>query len=127
MESGSHHPRRHGARRRRWFAVGSLPAIGIALILITGCGPTPRVARAHRVAIRAMRYEPAVVVAAPGDTVRWTNLDLVPHTVTAGAGAFDSGSLPPDSSWAMVLGRGGDRDYACLYHPGMKGSVVVGP
>ena len=96
------------------------------LIVIAGCGHAPRRARAtHRVTIRAMRFEPAVLRVAPGDTVRWTNLDLVPHTVTSRSRAHDSGNLPPDSSWALVLGRNGVVDYSCLYHPGMKGSVVA--
>ena len=78
-------------------------ALGAALILIAGCESAPAPAVAHHVAIRAMRFEPAVLHVAVGDTVRWTNLDLVPHTVTSQAGAFDSGNLPPDSSWAVVV------------------------
>lgn len=74
-----------------------------------------------------MRYEPAVIRVAPGDTVRWTNLDLVPHTVTSPSRALDSGNLPPDSSWTLVIGQDGVLGYSCLYHPGMKGSVVAAP
>jgi plastocyanin len=108
------------------LAGGSIAALGVALILISGCGTGPgRAGATHRVVIRAMRFEPAVLHAAPGDTVRWTNLDLVPHTVTSLSLACDSGNLPPDSSWAVVLGHSGVMDYSCLYHPGMKGSVVA--
>lgn len=116
------------SRRRAPLAGGAITAIGVALLLMSGCETAPSQARAtHRVAIRTMRYEPAVLRVAPGDTVRWTNLDLVPHTVTSLSRAFDSGNLPPDSSWALVLGRGGTLDYSCLYHPSMKGSVVATP
>lgn len=102
--------------------------IGGALLLMSGCETAPRRSLdTHRVAIRAMRYEPAVLRVAPGDTVRWTNLDLVPHTVTSLSRAFDSGNLPPDSSWALVFGHSAVLDYSCLYHPGMKGSVVAAP
>ena len=73
-----------------------------------------------------MRFEPAVIRVAVGDTVRWTNLDLVPHTATSPQGVFDSGDLPPDSSWVMVVTRDGTLGYACQYHPGMKGSIVTG-
>ena len=114
------------ARRRGFLAGGAL--VAVALFLISGCETGPSPARVtHRVAIRAMRYEPAIIHVALGDTVRWTNLDLVPHTVTSPALAFDSGNLPPDSSWALVLGRDGVLDYSCQYHPGMKGSVVAAP
>jgi len=72
-----------------------------------------------------MRFEPAVLYVAVGDTVRWTNSDLVPHTVTSQAGVLDSGNLPPDSSWAVVVAGRGVLEYSCLYHTGMKGSIVA--
>jgi plastocyanin len=98
------------------------------MALISGCDTPPHLGRAtHQVAIKAMRFEPAVVHVAVGDTVRWTNLDLVPHTATSQEGAFDSGNLPPDSLWAFVVARAGVFDYSCLYHTGMKGSLVAGP
>ncbi len=116
------------ARRRAPFGGGTFIAIGVTLVLISSCETAPNLARVtHQVAIRAMRFEPAVIHVAVGDTVRWTNLDLVPHTATSQEGAFDSGSLPPDSLWAVVVARGGVVDYSCLYHTGMKGSIVAGP
>jgi len=112
--------------RRRASLAGA--ALGVALILFSGCEsartPAPG---AHHVEIRAMRFEPAVLHVAVGDTVRWTNSDLVPHTVTSQASVLDSGNLPPDSSWAAVIARGGVLDYSCRYHPGMKASIVAGP
>jgi plastocyanin len=72
-----------------------------------------------------MRFDPPVIHVAVGDTVRWTNRDLVPHTATSAAGRFDSGDLHPDSLWSVVVERGGALDYVCLYHPGMKGSIVA--
>ena len=115
----------------RWPAAiisEGLTAIGVTLLLISGCGSATRDARVtHRVEIKAMRFEPAVIHVAVGDTVRWTNLDLVPHTATSREGTFDSGNLPPDAIWAVVVTRGGVHDYSCLYHPGMKGSITAGP
>ena len=118
----------HGRDRdlapRRALLAGA--AFGVALILFSGCEsartPAPR---AHHVDIRAMRFEPAVLHVAVGDTVRWTNSDLVPHTVTSQAGVLDSGNLPPDSSWAVVVAGRGVLEYSCLYHTGMKGSIVA--
>lgn len=108
------------------LAAGALPWIGAAIVLISGCETRRSVA--HSVVIKAMRYEPEVLRVAVGDTVRWTNLDLVPHTATSGrAGGFDSGNLPPDSLWAIVVTRPGVLDYSCLYHTGMKGSIVADP
>ena len=98
------------------------------MALISGCDTPPNLGRAtHQVAIKAMRFEPGVVHVAVGDTVRWTNSDLVPHTATSQEGAFDSGNLPPDSLWAVVVARPGVFAYSCLYHTGMKGSIVADP
>jgi plastocyanin len=95
-------------------------------ILIGGCALVGRRAPVtHVIEIRAMRFEPAELRAAVGDTVRWRNADFVPHTVTAGDGAFDSGNLPADSSWALVIERDGTFDYSCLYHPTMAGQLVA--
>jgi len=77
----------------------------------------------HAISIRGMQFDPANVRAAIGDTVRWTNHDLVPHTVSAGNGTFDSGSVAPDSSWSFVLRTAGEVEYACRFHPTMRGRI----
>ena len=101
-------------------------AIGVALLLAFGCEAAQGPGRAtHQVAITAMRFEPALIHVSVGDTVRWTNRDLVPHTATSAEGTFDSGDLPPDSLWGVVVERSGVLDYSCQYHPGMKGSIVA--
>jgi plastocyanin len=71
-----------------------------------------------------MRFEPATVTVRPGDTVVWKNKDLVPHSATA-AGKFDSRQIAGSRSWTWTAGAKGRYDYVCLYHPGMKGTVVV--
>lgn len=114
------------ARRRVVLAGATVAALTAAPWLFSGCQPAARQSHAsHRVEIKALRFVPDTVHVAVGDTVRWANLDLVPHTVTSAAGAFDSGDLPPDSSWTMVVRGSGALDYACRYHPTMKGRVVV--
>jgi plastocyanin len=104
---------------------GWAAAVGAMLLLISSCGPS-RTRVTHRVEITAMRFEPALIQVAVGDTVRWTNVDLVPHTATSREGTFDSGDLPPGSFWAVVVAHGGILDYTCRYHPVMKGSIVAG-
>src|SRR5947207_1268204 len=65
-------------------------------------GPKGKV---HKVVIEAMQYSPAVIEAAPGDTVVWTNKDPFPHTVTSSGAqshGFDSGDIAPDRSWKLT-------------------------
>jgi plastocyanin len=72
-----------------------------------------------------MRFEPESLVAAPGDTIEWSNRDLVPHTATAVDGAWDSGEIPPDSSWSTVISTPGSLPYVCSYHPTMKAIIAA--
>ena len=75
--------------------------------------------------IEGMKFAPARLEVAVGDTVTWTNRDLVPHTVTGAAAGVESGNIAPGASWQYTARRGGTIDYLCRYHPGMKGVVIV--
>src|SRR5918995_3415520 len=77
------------------------------------------------VEIRNNAFIPAQLNVAPGTTVTFVNKDTVPHTATAD-GLFDSGELPPESSFPVVLEGAGTVTYHCELHPEMQGSIVVG-
>ena len=62
-----------------------------------------------------------------GDIILWINRDIVPHTVTDGGGAFDSGSLAPGASWKLVAKTAGTYHYICTLHPNMVGTLIVRP
>ncbi len=72
-----------------------------------------------------MAFAPAELAIRPGDEVVWTNDDLVPHTVSASDGAFDSGALAPGASWKWRAEEPGDHAYSCRFHPTMKGELHV--
>jgi plastocyanin len=83
-------------------------------------------AKAHTVTIEDMRFQPAVLVVAPGDTVVWINKDLVPHTATSQIGGFDSDVILASESWRYtVQEKKGDFAYICTLHPAMKGTLRV--
>ena len=107
---------------------GRLSAFAAATLVagaLAGCGRgAPRSVR-HVVTIAKVAYDPAVLDVAAGDTVEWRNRDLVPHTVTARGGAWDSGVLAPDSSWTMVVGGRDSVRYDCRLHPTMHGVLFV--
>jgi plastocyanin len=79
----------------------------------------------HVVRIEGFVNTPAVIHVAAGDTVVWENADMVPHTATAGDGAFDSGSIGAGESWTWVAEGRGRHAYRCTFHPTMVGEVVV--
>lgn len=72
-----------------------------------------------------MKYRPERLEVAVGDTVTWTNRDVVPHTVTAQAAGIESGNIAPGASWSTTLRSRAEIDYLCRYHPTMKAVIVV--
>lgn len=102
-------------------------ALGMALVpALAGAAPPASQAAAGRVlsvVIEDMRFTPATLAARPGDRVVWTNRDLVPHTVTARDGRFDSKAIAANASFTWVATGAGRVDYACLYHPTMAATL----
>jgi plastocyanin len=114
-------PRRHSG--------GWLVLWASALLLGGGAGASLLRARAakpvvHTVTIDGTAYQPAQLVVHAGDTVVWQNKDLFPHTVTS-KGSFDSDVLVNGKSWQFTARKKGTFDYACLFHPTMKGRLTV--
>jgi plastocyanin len=86
--------------------------------------PARAAPRGHPVEIRAFQFAPATLTVRVGDTLAWTNHDMVPHTVAA-PGSWDSGSIAANATWRYTASRAGRFDYACAFHPGMKATLVV--
>ena len=80
---------------------------------------------AHSVVIRGFEYLKETVTVQRGDTVTWTNEDLVPHTATATAKGFDSGAIESKAAWRFVAVRPGAYAYVCAFHPSMRGALIV--
>jgi plastocyanin len=78
------------------------------------------------VAIVDMSFQPAEVSVAAGDTVRWTNMQSMAHTVTADDGSFDSGLLGENQSFSHTFSQPGTFGYHCSIHAFMTGTVDVG-
>lgn len=108
-----------GASRRGVLASAGLLAVAAAW---PGRG---RAARRHAVVIDKMAFGASPPGVKAGDTVTWTNRDLVRHTATARNGAFDL-DLPPGASASAVMGRAGAVAYYCRYHPAMRAEISVG-
>jgi plastocyanin len=96
--------------------------IVLPLALLAGGSPASTV---HTVEIRGMAFHPAELTVAPGDTVVWVNLDIVPHTATAPANALETGLLQHGQLGRYVPGRAGKISYVCALHPIMRGALTV--
>lgn len=78
-----------------------------------------------KVKIEGMTFSPADATARRGDTIVWSNTDVVAHTVTSKTGLFDSKLIPPGGTWKYVVRKTGDFDYKCSYHLPMSGRFTV--
>jgi plastocyanin len=96
-----------------------------AAVLAAAFAVLPAHAETHRVIIEGMKYSPERLEVKAGDTIVWTNRDVVPHTVTAAASKLESGSIAGTGTWRYVARTPGQIDYVCRFHPGMKATVVV--
>jgi len=77
--------------------------------------------------VNEMTFGPAMAMANVGDTISWVNVGKIPHTVTAKDGSFDKTPLAPGQRFNYVLTKEGTIPYTCTYHPGMDGTLMVGP
>lgn len=102
--------------------IATLVAIFCAMGIAAGHSPEPRT---HTVTIEGMRFQPAALTAAAGDTIVWLNKDLVAHTATSADGDFDSKDIQSNGSWRYTASTQGDFAYSCTFHPTMKAMVRV--
>lgn len=120
------------------------PPVGVASILLAaaalfaGCGGSDdgadrttsgaggEAAGSRSVTIHDYLYAPETITVPVGSTVTFTNRDSTPHTATSKqSGVFESGSLDTGKSGEVKLEETGTFAYYCLFHPFMKGTVVV--
>ena len=85
----------------------------------------PAFAADHAVEIKVMKFSPASLELAVGDTVTFTNNDGAPHTGTALDGSFDTGRLTKGQSGTVTISAAGAHDYKCAIHTSMKGTVTA--
>ncbi|HJR66033.1 MAG TPA: cupredoxin family copper-binding protein [Gemmatimonadaceae bacterium] len=108
-------------RASRALARGAAVLLGAVLLSAPGAARP----RAHVVKITGFEFVPPRITVAVGDTLTWWNDDIVPHTATAIAGAWDSGTIAAKGRATVVIRAPGRVDYQCALHPSMKGLVVA--
>ena len=103
--------------RSRIALIAALAAAGMS---------SPALPATIRIAIDKLAFEPQSASAKVGDTVEWTNNDIVAHTATASNGDWNV-MLPPKKSGRVTVKKAGAVDYSCNFHPNMKGQIAVAP
>lgn len=80
------------------------------------------------VLIRDFAFFPDTLRVRAGTTVTWVNCEgatVDPHTATADAGTWDSGSLASGATYSRRFEAAGANPYFCRPHPFMRGTILV--
>lgn len=125
---------------------GRAALLGLALsLLIVGSGPSSAALaqeQQHVVLLYTKEFQPKVITIGIGDSVQWVHQDpVIPHTVTAADGSFDSHPrcenerqlvfcMNPGNGFVRTFEEVGTYHYYCKLHgapsgEGMAGTVVV--
>jgi plastocyanin len=97
-------------------------AVGVAALLLLALRSAD--AAVIQIKMAQIAYAPAQVSAHVGDTIEWTNDDIVTHTATARNGAWDV-IIEPKGKGSITLKSPGTIEYYCRLHPNMVGSITV--
>src|SRR5436190_21303001 len=97
-----------------------------SIVISVGLAVASGHAETVRIAIAGLAFQPAETSAKIGDTVEWTNNDILSHTATASNGDWNV-MLPPKKSGGVTLKKAGAVGYFCKFHPNMKGEIAVAP
>lgn len=80
----------------------------------------------HDVFIQNIAFNPGSLTIKAGDTIIWTNMDNVAHTVTSDSGTeLHSGTLSTGDTYSHIFTKAGTYTYHCSIHTMMKGTVIV--
>lgn len=101
----------------------TLIAAGCAALLSASL-PAAAGLHTYTVIIDKMKFGSLPVGLHKGDTIIWVNHDFLRHTATATDHTFDV-DLPAGAKGKTVLTRSGPIAFACRFHPGMRGVLLV--
>lgn len=89
-------------------------------------GNTPTDTSLKEIQIEKFAYSPSTLTIKVGNTIKWTNLDSAPHTVTSSSGnELASSRLSQGQSYSHTFSQAGTYAYYCTYHPSMKATIIV--
>jgi len=111
----------------------ALACAALLAVLVTGFGGGESGATAgsgtaaNTVTIKNFAFSPNPITVNAGTTLTVVNRDTITHTLTADAGAFDSGDLAGGRRAHLTLDHPGTYTYHCQIHTFMTGKVRVSP
>ncbi|MFK5947638.1 MAG: plastocyanin/azurin family copper-binding protein [Methylococcales bacterium] len=77
----------------------------------------------HQVEISSFTFKPQLLKVNIGDSITWTNNDIVPHNIIDGENQkILSPEIPSGATFTYIVKK--PMSYQCGLHPSMKGSIV---
>ena len=87
--------------------------------------PSAAAGETVQASIDNFNFTPRELTVKAGTTVRWTNKDDIPHTVTNDDKVFASQVLDTNQAFQFTFTNAGAFPYYCRLHPKMTGKIVV--
>ena len=116
--------------RTKLATVTASALLGVIIVMSpasAGGGCHTGVTEGHGMTVEMVEacFTPTVLSISPGETVTWVNRSGLVHNVTANLwGNFED--IADGDRVRMRFDDEGTYPYACTYHPGMSGVVIVG-
>jgi plastocyanin len=107
------------------LAIRAATAGVFAVAVATSIACVRHTPKSHVVTVKDFTFQPPALTVSPGDTIVWTNSDVVPHTATASDSSWDSKTIAAGGTWRLVASTPGNLSYYCVFHPNMKGTIEV--
>jgi plastocyanin len=106
-----------------WFTLLAGAAfVAVPVSALAKAKVTPPVV--YTVTLNQMKFGPLPATIHVGDTIEWANNDIFVHSATAKDKSFDV-ELKPKARVRTTFGHAGTFPFACRYHPGMVGTLIV--
>ena len=79
----------------------------------------------HEVRIVKFKFVPETLQVKVGDTIKFTNEDIAPHTATANDKSWNTKRLKKGKSASIEVTENFSGSYTCQFHPKMKAQIEV--
>ncbi len=98
--------------------------LSIGIVTAAHAGDSIAEPTEHVVEITGFKFIPESLSVKAGDTIKWINKDIAPHTATADDMSFDTGELKQNESRSITVSSDQTISYFCRFHPAMKASLI---
>lgn len=79
----------------------------------------------HDIRIVKFKFAPETLQVKVGDTIKFTNEDIAPHTATANDKSWDTKRLKKGKSASIEVTENLSGSYSCRFHSKMKAQIEV--